>query len=298
MSAYVTINYVAVVIGQMMVTLHPIEQDGTFMMAAMLAALAIVPVALTRSAQPAPITLFSFQPRALYDAAPVALIASFAIGLANGAFWALGPVSAAGSGLDNNQVAVFMSVAVFAGALVQWPVGRLSDRIDRRVVLLALLIGAAITGVALWLFAATGTLMLVFGFAFGALALPGYSLAAAHAYDKTPASNMVATAATVLLANGLGSVIGPLAATAFITPDGPRRLFLFTALVEAALAAYVFYRTRVQAASDTIDKTSFDLATTAQVGGVVISETLDPDDPSVGVPEGFVKAEETAKEEA
>lgn len=292
MSAYVTINYVAVVIGQMMVTLHPVEQDGTFMMAAMLAALAIVPVAMTRSAQPAPITLFSFQPRALYDAAPVALIASFAIGLANGAFWALGPVSAAGSGLDNNQVAVFMSVAVFAGALVQWPIGRLSDRIDRRIVLLVLLIGAAITGVALWLFAATGTLMLVFGFAFGALALPGYSLAAAHAYDKTPASNMVATAATVLLANGVGSVIGPLIATAFITPERPRGLFLFTALVEAVLAAYVLYRTRVQAASETVDKTSFDLATTAPVGGVVISETLDPNDPSVAVPEGFVKHDE------
>ena len=294
MSAYVTINYVAVVAGQMLVTLHPVEQDGTFMMAAMLAALAIVPVALTRSAQPAPITLFSFQPRALYDAAPVALIASFAIGLANGAFWALGPVSAAGSGLDNNQVAVFMSVAVFAGALVQWPIGRLSDRIDRRIVLLVLLIGAAITGVALWLFAATGTLMLVFGFAFGALALPGYSLAAAHAYDKTPASNMVATAATVLLANGLGSVIGPLIATTFITPERPRGLFLFTALVEAVLAAYVLYRTRVQAAPTEIDKTSFDMATTSPVGGVVISETLDPDDPSVAVPEGFVKQDEEA----
>ncbi|KQW21964.1 hypothetical protein ASC80_00705 [Afipia sp. Root123D2] len=120
MSAYVTINYIAVVAGQLLITRYPVEQDGAFMVAAMLAALAIVPVALTRSAQPAPITLFSFQPRALYDAAPVALIASFAIGLANGAFWALGPISAAGSGLDNNQVAVFMSVAVFAGALVQW----------------------------------------------------------------------------------------------------------------------------------------------------------------------------------
>lgn len=292
MSAYVTVNYIAVVSGQLLITLYPVEQDGAFMVAAMLSALAIVPVALTRSAQPAPITLFKFQPRALYEAAPVALIASFAIGMANGAFWALGPVSAAGSGLDNDQVAVFMSVAVLAGAFVQWPIGRLSDRIDRRQVLLALLIGAAVTGVALWLLAATGTLMLVFGFAFGALALPGYSLAAAHAYDKTPANTMVATAATVLLANGLGSVLGPLAATAFITPDGPRRLFLFTALVEAALAAYVFYRTRVQAASENADKTSFDLATTAPVGGIVISETLDPEDPSVGVPEGFVKTDE------
>jgi MFS family permease len=295
MSAYVTINYLAIVAGQMLITLYPVERDGVFMMAAMLAALAIVPVALTRSAQPAPITLFRFQPRTLYEAAPAALVASFAIGLANGAFWALGPISAAGSGLDQNAVALFMSVAVLAGALVQWPIGRLSDRIDRRIVLLVLLAGAAATGVGLWLYAATGTLMLTFGFLFGALALPGYSLAAAHAYDKTPADTMVAMAATVLLANGLGSAIGPLAATMVMTPDGPRRLFLFTAAVQALLAVYLLYRTRVQAPLTVIDKTSFDLATTAQVGGVVTSETLDPNDPSVAVPEGFVQTADDQK---
>jgi predicted MFS family arabinose efflux permease len=296
MSAYVMVNYLAVVGGQMLITLYPVESDGSFMLAAILAALAIVPVALTRSAQPAPITLFRLQPRALYAAAPVALIAAFAIGMANGAFWALGPVSAAGAGLDHDRVAVFMSVAVLAGALAQWPAGRLSDRIDRRKVLLALLIGAAMTGMALWLLAATGPLMLAFGFLFGALALPGYSLAAAHAYDKTPASDMVATAATVLLASGLGSVIGPLAATFFIAPESPRRLFLFTALIEAALAAYVFYRTRVQASMETAEKTNFDLVTTAPVGGVVTPDTLDPADPSVAVPEGFVPGVDSADE--
>lgn len=298
MSAYITINFAAIVAGQTLIMIYPVEQAGAFMWAAMLSALAIVPVALTRSAQPAPITLFKFQPKPLYDVAPVALIGGFMIGLANGAFWALGPVSAAGSGLDSDEVAVFMSVAVLAGAFAQWPIGRISDRVDRRKVLVVLLIGSAITGVALWLVAATGTLMLLFGALFGALALPGYSLTAAHAYDKTPANDMVATAATVLLASGLGSAIGPLVATAFITPEGPRRLFLFTALVQAALAVYVVYRTRVQAGTRTIDKTSFDLVTTSPVGGVVTSETLDPADPSVGVPEGFVPGHEAAVEPA
>jgi MFS family permease len=297
MSAYVIVNYLAVVGGQALIKLYPIESDGAFMLAAILAALAIVPVALTRSAQPAPVTLFRLQPRLLYDAAPVALIGAFAIGIANGAFWALAPVSAAGAGLDHGKVALFMSIAVLAGALAQWPAGRLSDRIDRRLVLLTLLIAAALSGIALWLLAATGPLMLIFGFLFGALALPGYSLAAAHAYDKTPAADMVATAATVLLANGLGSVIGPLAATLFMTPEGPRRLFLFTALVEAALAAYVLYRMRVQAPPDVTDKTSFDLVTTAPVGGVVTSDELDPADPSVGVPEGYVPENNAAKED-
>jgi MFS family permease len=152
---------------------------------------------------------------------------------------------------------------------------------------MALLIGAAITGLILWLIAASEIMLLGFGFLFGALALPGYSLAAAHGYDKTPASDMVATAATILLANALGAVIGPLIASAVMAGIGPRGLFLFTAIVQALLAGYVFYRTRVQASLPTPHKTGFDLATTAQVGTIVASEVLDPGDPSVAVPQAY-----------
>ncbi len=272
MSAYVAINFGAIVAGQLLVTLHPVAEAGTFMLSAILCALAIVPVAMTKSAQPAQIQTVSFHPGWLYRAAPVALIAAFLVGVANGAFWGLAPVSVAGSGLNDGQVAVFMSVSVLAGALAQWPVGRLSDRYDRRLVLLGLLTGAAMTGVALWLVAATGPALLVFGFIFGALTLPTYALAAAHAYDKTPTANMVATAATVLLVNGAGAALGPLLATAVMTPEGPRRLFLFIAAVQAGLALYVYYRTRVQAPPRPIDKTDFDMAATAPVGAVVVTE--------------------------
>jgi len=276
MSAYVVTNFAAIVVGQLLVTLYPVQEAGTFMLSAILCSLAIVPVAMSRSAQPAPITIVRFQPARLYKAAPVALVASFMIGVANGSFWGLAPLSAAGSGLNDNEVAVFMSIAVAAGALAQWPVGRLSDRIDRRVVLFVLLVGAAATGIALWLLAATGPLLTAFGFLFGALTLPTYAVAAAHAYDKTPSSDMVATAATILLVNGLGAALGPLFATAVMTPEGPRRLFLFTAAVQAALAAYVLYRTRVQAPPHPVEKTGFDLAATAPVGAVVVTEAAEP----------------------
>ncbi len=148
-------------------------------------------------------------------------------------------------------------------------VGRLSDYTDRRLVLLALLIGAAAANLALWLVAASGTLLLGFGFLFGALALPGYSLAAAHAYDKTPKNDTVPTAATILLANGLGAMIGPLPASAFMSVEGPQALFLFAAITQALLATFVFYRMRVQASLAPPEKTEFDLATTAPVGAVV-----------------------------
>lgn len=288
MSAYVMVNFGAFTVGQLLVTLYPIGEAGSFMIAAILASLAIIPVALTRSAQPAPITIVRFRPAQLYRAAPVGLVASLMVGVSNGAFWGLGPVSAAGSGMDVVQIAMFMSAATLAGAIAQWPVGRLSDRMDRRLVLIALLIGSAATGLLLWLLAASGTLLLIFGLLFGAMALPCYSLAAAHAYDKTSTSEMVPTAATILLANALGAVIGPLLAAAVMGAFDPRALFLFIAATQASLAAYVFYRTKVQSSLTTEEKTGFDMTATAPVGAMVTTEAPNPNDPSVAVPDSYV----------
>jgi len=150
-----------------------------------------------------------------------------------------------------------------------------------------LLIGAAVTGVSMWLFAGSGWLLAAFGLVFGALALPCYAIAAAHAYDKTALSDMVPTAATILLANAAGAVIGPLLAPLVMDALGPRSLFLFIALVEAGLAGYVFYRIKVQAPPTAPEKTEFDLASTAPVGAVVTSEVPNPDDPLVVVPEPY-----------
>jgi MFS family permease len=296
MSSYVIVNFAGFTVGQLMVTLNPVGAGEGFIIAAMLASLAIVPVALTRSAQPAPITIVSFRPVQLYRAAPVGLIASLMVGVANGAFLTLGPLSAAGTGLSVAEVAVFMSAATIAGALAQWPIGRLSDRMDRRLVLLALLIGASITGVMIWLIADTGVLLVVFGFLFGALALPCYAIAAAHAYDKTQLSDMVPTAATVLLANACGAVIGPLLASLAMAAKGPLALFLFIAAAQAALAVYVFYRTTVMASLSEPEKTGFDLAATAPVGAMVTGETLDITDPSVAVPDAYTPAAADAGE--
>jgi MFS family permease len=156
---------------------------------------------------------------------------------------------------------------------------------DRRVVLLGVLSGATVVSLVLWLFAPTGVALVTLGFLFGAGALPGYSLAAAHGYDKTDKADMVPTAATMLLSNGLGAVIGPIAAAALMAEAGPRALFLFTALALGSLAGFVFYRTKVQAALPAPEKTEFDLATTAQVGAVKPVEALDPANEFVVAPE-------------
>jgi MFS family permease len=203
----------------------------------------------------------------LYDVAPVSLVSCFMIGIALGAFWGLGPLSLDEDGFSVTEVAGFMSIAVVGGAIAQYPVGRVSDR---------LILG---------LFSPMGSLLAVLGFVFGALAMPGYSMAAAHGYDKTAREDMVPTGATMLLANGLGSMIGPIAAAGVMSFAGPRSLFLFIAAAQILLAGFVFYRTLVQAPVAQPEKTDFDLATTASVGAVVPTEELNPADEDVVMPE-------------
>jgi MFS family permease len=178
-----------------------------------------------------------------------------------------------------------MTGAVLAGALVQWPLGRLSDRVDRRVVLLALLLGAIAISFALWMLPAAGMGLLGLGALFGALTLPGYSLAAAHGYDKTPKGDAVATAATLLLANGLGSVAGPPLAALVMASRGPSGLFMYIAIVQALLAAYLIYRIRVQASLGPPEKTGFELGASAPVGGVVTRERPAPQDAPMAIPD-------------
>src|SRR5690606_8461915 len=185
MSAYIIVNFAAMTVGQLAVTLSPPTGFALFSIATMAVAFAAIPVAMTRSAQPAPITLVRFRPMALYRAAPVGVVGVGLIGVTNGAFWSLGAVSAAGAGLSVVAAAIFMSVATAGGALAQWPAGRLSDRMDRRFVLIGLLALATLGGLALAFLPLSFEGLFILAFLFGATTLPTYSIAAAHVYDHT-----------------------------------------------------------------------------------------------------------------
>jgi MFS family permease len=285
MSLYIVVNFAAITVGQLAVTLYPPTSFALFSLAGISTTLAVVPVVLTRSAQPAPITLVRFRPLALYRASPAGIVGVTLIGVANGAFWSLGTVFAVGAGLSASMAAVFMSAAVVGGALSQWPAGRLSDSIDRRFVLIGLLAAGAVFGLALAFLPLAGTAVLVVAFLFGVATLPTYSIAAAHSYDHAAPGTHVETAAGILLANGAGAIAGPLAASLMMEHLGSARLFLFTALVQLALAAFIVTRLRLRAAPAPAEKTDFDLAATAPVGAVIPPEALNPEDPNVARPD-------------
>jgi MFS family permease len=284
MSAYIIVNFAAITVGQLLATLHPPRDFSHFAIATLAISLAVIPVALTRSAQPPPIKLVRFRPAALYRSSPVGVVGVTMIGIANGSFWALGAVFAVGAGLPSNEAAIFMSCAVVGGALSQWPAGRLSDRVDRRLVLITLLSAAALAGLALAFLPLSGRAWFVLAFLFGVATLPTYSIAAAHAYDHAEPGTFVETSAGILLANGAGAIVGPLLASFMMEKTGTSTLFLFTALVQALLALFIYSRLRARAAPATADKTGFDRAATAPVGAVIPPESFDIGDANAVLP--------------
>lgn len=275
MAAYVMVNYGALAVGQLLVTLREPTDFALFAAGAIAMSLAAIPVALTGSTQPAPVAIVRFRPVALYRQSPVGVVGIAVVGLANGAFWSLGAVAAVGAGLSAREAAIFMALVTAVGALAQWPAGRLSDRVDRRFVLIGLLSGAAVVGL---LFLLPVPPVAWFGLAvlFGCLMSPTYSVTAAHAYDHAAPGTFVETAAGLFIVNASGAIVGPLIASAMMGATGPSALFLFTAIAQGGLAAYVFLRVKQRPAPVAPEKGDFDLAATAPVTGGVPLEMSDP----------------------
>ncbi|MPT24437.1 MAG: MFS transporter, partial [Starkeya sp.] len=259
----VIVDYAALTAGQMMITLYPVRAFDLFALAAILFSLAVLPVAIGSSTQPAPIETARIRLPRLFKAAPVAMVGCFAIGLTNGSLWSLGPIFGIGRGLTSDGAATFMSAVVVAGALAQWPVGYLSDRMDRRRILATLLVGALLAGLALGALPFDLLGLCLLGMLYGALSLPAYSLAAAHAYDRTAPSEAVETAAGLLLLYGVGSVVGPALASLGMQHYGPGALFFFTAGSYTLLLLFVLWRVLLKEKGRQIDSKSEPIASAA-----------------------------------
>jgi MFS family permease len=256
LSLYIVVNLSGILGGQLLFGLDPRGGWELFSLVAILIALSLLPVALTTAPMPAPLLSVRLRPLRLYRRSPVGFIGCVVVGFTNGAFWTLAPVYVVDSGLGEAMVATFMAVTVAAGALGQWPLGRLSDRFDRRLVIVAACFGAALGGVVLALL--PGQVLTLIGAAlFGAAGLSMYALFVAHANDFTPPGETVEVSASLLLTYALGAVMGPIAASYATTWLGPGALYYTTAVANLLLAFFVLYRMTRRAAPPLEARESF-----------------------------------------
>lgn len=255
LSAYVIVNLSFLTLGQWLLLLASPAGFKLFSVAAIAYICCLVPVGLTQLPQPVQQPAPTLRVRRLMRMAPVGVAGVITVGLANGAFWTLAPVYAQILGFRTSGVATFMSAFIVGGALIQFPLGRFSDRLDRRWIMALICACAAASGVVLALLGRTGIklpgLLFPTAFLFGAAMLPLYSLSIAHANDRMERHEFVEASATLLLVNALASVIGPLLGATITSWAGMWALFLYTAAIHLAMTVFTFVRLSSERAPET-----------------------------------------------
>ncbi|MBK5224503.1 MAG: MFS transporter [Acidimicrobiia bacterium] len=241
LSVYMVVANGAMAAGQLLLNAADPLGSKLFITISVLVSLALVPAALSvranpRFLQPVPVTL-----REVFHAAPLGVVGALLAGTATGALFGVGVVYAQLAALSLAETSVFMLVAILGGALLQWPIGAASDRTDRRRVIAASALGAAVV-------CAIGTIgfhdLALFGLigVVGGLSIPLYPLANAHTNDFIEPEQVVGAGSRLVLASGLGAITGPFLASSAMAALGAAGFFWFLAMVHLLIAGFAVYR--------------------------------------------------------
>ena len=233
-------TFLALAVGQLLIGRVEIASAAPFNAIVALFAVALVMVSATGAERPATIAAPVLPYSQLARAAPIAVVGCALSGLIGSAFYALVPAWMQGEGIQRETIALFMLVAVLGGLAFQIPVGRLSDRFDRLVVLAALGFGFAGAAIALVFLPRTLPMVLPAAALLGGFLSTLYPICVADAHDRMPADRVVAVSGQLILVSGLGSVLGPLIGTNLMVRfeiDGVLYFMAAAAFLLAVLAA-------------------------------------------------------------
>jgi MFS family permease len=258
LAVYMTSTLVALALGQYLLLVYDPAGLESFALATLLVILGLLPVAVTRVHEPRIELAVPLPLRELYRVSPLGALGSLGAGVVNGAFWGMTPVFAQRLGMEPGAIATLMSATILGGATLQWPVGHLSDRHDRRTVLVLVALasaGVALAGAAVVLKGLPG--LVPVAFAYGGLMFSLYGISVAHANDHLAPGQTLGATRGLLLLYGLGALGGPLLAGATMQAFGPVALPVLSAAVLAAVALFGVYRIIRRAPLPTEEQTQF-----------------------------------------
>ena len=213
---------------------------------AVVAALALVPLALTQNTMPALPKTQQFRPFFVFKLSPLAAIGVIVVGLTNSSFRMVAPVYAAQSGLEKSEIAIFLALAIIGGLSAQLPAGIIADKLNRRIALT----GFSVLSAGVCLLVSSGSIGDVLGvpfvyvgsFLFGFATLPIYSICASHASDFAKQDEMLGMSASLIFFFAMGAVISPSLAGYLIDVYGPPSMFLFIMIAHVFLLLFTFWR--------------------------------------------------------
>ncbi|SNS31128.1 MFS transporter [Antarctobacter heliothermus] len=262
---YTMVNLAAMTAGQMVIALGSVAGFMFFAVGAIVYILALVPTALSTTHTPAPLTSVNLNLSLLWRNSPVAVVAVFLVGISNASFGTLAAVYAGGVGLPLTTIALFASIPILAGAASQVPIGYLSDRMDRRKVLVGASALALVADLGFIILAPQDRMTnLILVAAFGAAIFAMYPIIVAHANDHAPEGTSIQVSGGLLMVFGLGSIAGPLAAGLMMSVAGSQGLFMTTITAHVVVILYTLWRILQRAAVPENEKGAFQMSAPAR----------------------------------
>jgi MFS family permease len=277
LSVYMTIYYGAIGAGQVLLNIDDPSGFVRFIVVSAILSLSLVPTSLVRTEappieRPRPVALSD-----LYRASPLAVVATFANGLGQSAFFSMGPVYGIMQGLSLPLVSIMLALPPLGVIFSQYPIGALSDRYDRRRVLTVAAFAAAILAlVAIPAAAYSQTSLIALYTAFGAISIPIYALALAHANDHLQRDQMLGASSKLVLVYGSGAIAGPSLAGGGMTELGPQGFMTYMIVVYGGLGLFAVYRMMRRAAPSPTEGARLPqvVPTTTPVAAAAIAEEM------------------------
>jgi MFS family permease len=242
-AVYMLVLYIGLGAAQFLLILANPLTATPFMLVSILISLAMVPIVVSAQQVPEHAVPRKVRLRDLYGNSPLGVVAVTVSGLISAIIFSMGPVYARLSGLDTRGVAAFMAASILAAVVTQYPVGRLSDRMDRRTVIAAVCTLIMILAGSIVAFPGMPhALFLTLAALFSGFALTLYSLSVSHVNDKLEPAQMVAASSALLLLNGTAAALGPILAGSLMTAFGTPAYFATLAALSGLLAIYDLWR--------------------------------------------------------
>lgn len=249
LSIYMIVVMVGMAAGQYLLLLSDPGGFELFILVSVLLSVSLVPMLLSASPAPTFEAPRTVSLRFLYATSPLAVVGSALLGVSQGAVLGMSAVYATAAGLTGGDIAIFVSVIYLGGVLLQFPIGRLSDRFDRRTVItLVTLAAAGFAAAAWWLGAGDRWLLFALTGLFGGTCMTLYALVLSHANDQLQPDQMVAASATLYLVYSAGGILGPPLAGAAMSALGSGGFFAVVAVLQLAIGLFALYRMTRRAA--------------------------------------------------
>jgi MFS family permease len=244
LSLYMIVTYGALGMGQLLLNVTDESGFVRFIIVSCLLSMALVPLILLPSEAPSVEGARGITVKEIWRASPLAVVGVFACGLGQSAFFALGVVFGLAKGLPLALVSVMMALPPLCVILSQYPIGWISDRIDRRTIILLLSFAAAFVSAAIMAggYYVSRALLIALVTAFGVISLPIYSLVVAHANDHLQKEQVLGASARLVLLYGVGSIMGPILVGAMMRRLGHDGFLIYMVAVHLGLAGFALWR--------------------------------------------------------